>query len=187
MRKIPKEVDNPVDNFIDNYFIENIHELVNRLGITPNQISIIGLFFGLLSVYYFYLDKYTISATLWLISYYFDCLDGYIARTYNQVTKLGDFIDHSSDILKSLLMVIIMYRKDKYKLLKIILILSIPFMLMIAHLGCQQRLKTTTEEETLDAFSYFCPNTSYVKYYRYFGTGTVILIFSICILFWNKL
>lgn len=187
MRKIPYDLENPIDNIILQYGVEPIQSFLYKLRITPNTITVIGLFFGLMSSYYFNISRYNISASLWFLSYYMDCIDGYYARTYNMETEFGDFLDHTSDLFKSIIMVYLMYKKDRKKLLKIIFYLSIPFVLMLIHLGCQQRLKNGDKKELLDVLSNFCPNTSYIHFFKYFGSGTVIIIFSICILLWDKI
>ena len=33
---------------------------------------------------------------MFLLSYYFDTVDGKFARKYNMATKMGDYLDHTS-------------------------------------------------------------------------------------------
>ena len=34
-----------------------------------------------------------------MLGYYFDCIDGPMARKYNMVTVFGDYYDHGTDII----------------------------------------------------------------------------------------
>ena len=55
---------------------------------------------GFSSAYFIYTHQFLLSAALFIFAYIFDCLDGYVARTYNMVTKFGDYYDHVTDVLK---------------------------------------------------------------------------------------
>jgi phosphatidylglycerophosphate synthase len=187
-RKIKKELENPIDNLIYDYMIDNIHPLIYKLKISPNSLTFISFFFGLLSVYYFLKDNYNISAFLFFIAYYFDFLDGFYARQYNMVTSMGDFLDHSSDLLKHLILFYAMYKKDKKKFFKILLIIFIPVLLHCVHLGCQQlNYNSGKIIESLDILSYLCPSKGSIQVTKYFGSGTFEFIIIILIIFWKKL
>jgi len=43
-------------------------------------------------------NQFALSAFSYLISYMFDCWDGYYARKYNMESKFGDYYDHVSDM-----------------------------------------------------------------------------------------
>ena len=98
MRKIPSEIENPFDNYIY-IFVEFLAPYAYKLGFSPNMITTLSVIFSVASIYYLYIHSFITSIFLYIISYLFDCLDGYVARKYNMVTKFGDLYDHISDVL----------------------------------------------------------------------------------------
>jgi len=56
---------------------------------------------NLICVYLLIHKSYKLSALFLMISYYFDMMDGYIARKYDQVTEFGDWFDHISDLINN--------------------------------------------------------------------------------------
>ena len=102
MRKLPSSLENPIDNFI--YIgVEYLSPIVYKMGLTPNMITTLGNIFTVLFVVFFLKKQYELSALSFLVSYYFDCLDGYVARSYNMVTVFGDYYDHISDSIRIIL------------------------------------------------------------------------------------
>jgi phosphatidylglycerophosphate synthase len=104
-----------------------------------------------------------------------DCLDGHLARSTNQVTVFGDYLDHFGDIFYYLSISIFMLTKNyTYKFI------IIPgFMLLsygsFVHLGLQQKnylIKSNNELlDKLNCLHYLEPNN--ISWTRYFGTGTL--------------
>ena len=80
----------------------------------------------------------------------------------------------------------------KYKLsVKTIIVCSIILcilsILMLAHIGCQEKIYSSDESPSLNKLIKLCPNdpTESIKYTRYFGIGTyniiiLIIIYIIC-------
>lgn len=180
-RKVPENLENPVDNLIyqdmdkvANFFKEN--------NFTPNMLTSVSAFFGLLSIYSICKNRFMIAGILYFISYYFDCLDGYFARKYDMVTKFGDYYDHVKDILVFSGLVFVLF----YKRLHIGLLFIIPFFfLMLVQFGCQEIYYNKDESDTLDFTRHLCPTEDkeelekIMKYTRYFGCGTVIVMFCL--------
>jgi phosphatidylglycerophosphate synthase len=71
--------------------------LYEKLGLTPNMITTIGLVMGLVLIYTFAIKDYTTTAILMIIRQILDGLDGYIARTYNLQSEFGKKYDQYSD------------------------------------------------------------------------------------------
>jgi phosphatidylglycerophosphate synthase len=97
-RKIRDEYENPFAVLI----LKLVDPLVPRAhdaGLTPNMITTLSLIFGLLAIFAVRERRPVAAALMYLISYYFDCLDGPVARRYNQVTDFGDKYDHVKDVL----------------------------------------------------------------------------------------
>ena len=76
--------------------------LAHSTGLTPNQVSLIGILAALLSAYLYWNSKsddaFLLAAALSLLaSGFFDALDGVLARVYGQVTLFGGFLDSILD------------------------------------------------------------------------------------------
>ena len=76
--------------------------MLNKLGLTPNHVSILGLILALLSAITYWQWKIhpfllILAPLLMLVSGLFDALDGTIARIYGEVTKFGGFFDSLLD------------------------------------------------------------------------------------------
>ena len=97
-RKIPKKYENPYNNIILE-ICEYISPTIYKLNITPNIITTIGVICTILSIYKFCHNQKYQAAIFWYLQYFFDCLDGYIARKYNMETEFGDYYDHITDVL----------------------------------------------------------------------------------------
>ena len=102
MRKIPEKYENPIDNLLIEV-CESSSEFAYNNGFTPNMITTLSNISCIITLIFLLKLKFYIAALFFLISYYFDCMDGYIARKYNQTSPLGDYYDHISDIIKLLL------------------------------------------------------------------------------------
>jgi len=74
----------------------------NRLGLTPNQISAIGIILAFLAAITYWQAKANhllliIASILLLLSGYCDALDGALARLHGKITTLGGFLDSLLD------------------------------------------------------------------------------------------
>jgi phosphatidylglycerophosphate synthase len=189
MRKIPEIYENPIDNiFLD--ICENFSLFFKNTGHTPNIITTYSLFFGILSIYYLYINNFKLFALFFIISYFFDCLDGHFARKYNMVTKFGDYYDHFTDSLKGILLMYVVFLKYKnvisFNLLIIFFIFSI---LTFLHIGCQQKIYNSKYEnmkESIDNFQQLCKSEKWITTTRFFGSGTFIFLTIIGIFYLNS-
>ena len=192
MRKIPEKLENPVDNFIY-YFVEKIAPIFYKLGFTPNMVTTLGNICTIISIYFFIKQQYYYSALFFFFSYFFDCLDGYIARSYNMTSQFGDFYDHISDMLKMLSFLILFITINHKLALICIPIILIGFILCFIHLANQEIYYGKPESsKTLQVMS---PLTNAktkqdaynnMMYSRYFGCGTNILLITIMIAIYKK-
>ena len=76
--------------------------LAHSIGLTPNQVSLLGLLFALFSAYFYWNSQFDIAllavaAIFLLISGFLDALDGVLARLYGEVTVFGGFLDSLLD------------------------------------------------------------------------------------------
>jgi phosphatidylglycerophosphate synthase len=174
-------------NFIDTHLY-----IYKKLGLTPNMITTLSLISGLCSGYMIYIKKYKIAGILFLIAYYFDCVDGKFARKYNMVTKFGDYYDHFSDILKFVLVIFLLYKDNTIKFKTYGLIIFLIIFLCIYQISCQQSIyEDNTKESESPTLDYFKPNKESclvnIHNTKYFGCGTAFIIISLIIFFWNNL
>lgn len=186
MRKLPADLENPIDNFVY-IIVDFLSPLFNDFGLGPNSITTLSLISGVYSGYLAYKRMFIWAMAFYSLAYIFDCLDGYNARKYKVETKFGDYYDHFSDVFKFIMIMWGCY----YASAKIFWI-SIPFIildsiLVMMHLGCQEVYYGKLNSDTLN-FLGKCPTSKqsqvkkYLKWTRYFGTGTSTLLVLIILL-----
>jgi phosphatidylglycerophosphate synthase len=191
MRKLDACYENPVDDVLLK-IAEPLCAILKKLNFTPNGITTLSLIFGLLSVYALYIGKVYMFGVLYLLSYFFDCVDGHYARKYDMITEFGDFYDHVKDFLvfSSIIAVFIMRNKEKAwnKMVAVLIILFILYVLMMAHLGCQEKIYDSTESVSLHACRYACPGDAKttIQFTKYFGCGTFTLVAILLIIYVEK-
>ena len=188
-RKIERDIENPVDDLLI-CICEKINPHLVKIGVTPNMITTLSFGAGLLSVYFLYKSNYVASAISFLLGYFFDCMDGNMAREFNMITKFGDLYDHVTDIGVSIALFIVFMIKDiplKLKLFTLIIILVFLF-LGCMHLGCQEKYyeminQKASQDGVLSTFRGMCKDRTYINVTKYFGLGTYTVIIVLIILF----
>ena len=171
-------------------FIDTHLDFYYKNGFTPNMITTIGIIFGLLSMYCILNTHYKTASFLFLVAYYFDCVDGKLARKYNLQTNFGDYYDHFGDIFKIIIVLYALHKTNPEKFSEIKFLLIILALLMIIHLGYQEVIYNKNESPTLSFSRYFAdrddtPETT-IQYTKYCGCGTFILILIILIFTWKN-
>jgi len=76
--------------------------LFRSIGLTPNQVSLLGVLSAFFSAYLYWSSQFEpslliLAALFLLISGFFDALDGVLARLYGEVTLFGGFLDSLFD------------------------------------------------------------------------------------------
>lgn len=74
-------------------YLEPVAEVFVRLGITPNQISLLALFAGGICAYLFFCREFVWGSVALLVSAVFDLIDGSVARRTNAHTDFGAVFD----------------------------------------------------------------------------------------------
>jgi phosphatidylglycerophosphate synthase len=108
-------------------------------SISPNNVTIFRSILALIGVYCLYKGDLEIWFILYLINYFLDCVDGIQARKYKRTSKLGDILDHVSDITIMTLSLIILVKC--YGLLTTVPLLigtAVIFFLFIIQIARQQ-------------------------------------------------
>ena len=178
-------------NLIDNQ-ISQLTQILNpyfyNLGFTPNMLTGLSFLFMLLSVLMFYKDYRILAVLFYIINYYFDCADGNMARKYNMVSKFGDFFDHITDITGVIIILIVLYLKNKKTFVKLIPLGIILSLIILNDLGYDEIQKQKNNEyksnHTISFIRHFCfinsPNFVYV-----FNNGFVIICVCIVLYLYN--
>ena len=95
---------------IANVLVEPLH----KLGMTPNMVTVTSTFMTMLTIYFLHIDNKGLAVSSYLLGYILDCVDGKMARRYNQGSSFGMVLDNTSDTLSNF--VLLMYILYKYKL-----------------------------------------------------------------------
>jgi len=187
MRKLDRFHENPFDNYIID-LVDLLCPLFKKMKFTPNGITTLSLIFGVLSIYFLYYYKFTFFSICFLLSYFFDCMDGHYARKYKMISKFGDSYDHFKDWSVGICLLFVVF--TKYKINNVtILILIISTFLFATHMGCQEKVyekeKDKKESATLEIFKKLCLGNceESIKITRFFGGGTWNILFVFCIFF----
>ena len=110
-RKMNRKDDNPIDTIL--YDIADLlSPFFKKLNFTPNMFTTLSFLTGLLSAYYYYLKKYNFTAIFYILSYWFDTIDGHFARKYNMQTRFGDYYDHVTDVLVNVMFLFLFYKNQ---------------------------------------------------------------------------
>lgn len=195
MRKINGQYENPLDNMLIN-LSDFLCPFFNRLGFTPNGITTLSLFFGLLSIYFLYKRKLALFAVLYFISYFFDNMDGHYARRYGMTSKFGDYYDHIKDVIVIIVLLFVLIKNNycsRKTWIVSALVLGIAFFLMSVQLGCQERIYKKTddpndESPSLSFTTKLCPFDPKVgcSYLRWVGCGTFVVVFICVVIYMEK-
>jgi phosphatidylglycerophosphate synthase len=150
VNKIPSHQECPVDVLLLGA-IDTHLDYYERAKISPNAVTTCSIVCGIYSAYCILHRRFTHGALFFAAAYYFDCVDGKLARKFNKVTVFGDYYDHFGDLFK---LVIVMYAIHRVKP-KAFRRVRHWFLLlatgMLLHLGVQERLYTATDSAATDS------------------------------------
>jgi phosphatidylglycerophosphate synthase len=185
-RKIHREIENPIDNVIIDAAARG-NRLVHRyIGVgvlvTPNTITLLAMLFGFIAAWFAYEGHFMRAIAFTAVSYFFDCMDGNMARMFDLVTPFGDWFDHVSDVSKYVALAVALAATPHLSVRQKAAFFAVNFvlmMLMFKHMGCQERSYVKLESNSLSGFEVACEDETDIAWTRYFGMGT--WIFSICV------
>ena len=139
----------------------------------------------------YYKSYYVLAGLSYIISYFFDTMDGYFSRIYGMGSVFGSYYDSVSDNVVALIIVYLFYNKTgfiKHWIKPVIFIILLFFTIgCIYHMSCQEKYtKKTQEEHVSDGLAFLnnvkCKDFENMKYSKYFGTGVCTLVVSILII-----
>lgn len=191
-RKIPIEYENPIDNYLISLCDNHIEKCI-IYNISPNYITIFRLGLSILIIIVIYNSNYFLIPTAgFYFCYLLDCMDGHLARTTNNVTILGDVLDHFTDIFSfSSVLLILSIKNYEYKVYVISSLIILLFFTSM-HLGLQQKYYQSKNKEenkeitieSLDIFTHiYDMDIKNIRWTRYFGLGTLTLFTGFAIMY----
>jgi len=94
-----KPTDGPVSRYINRRLSNPITKFIVRhnIDVTPNQMSILSAFIGMLSLPLYILNNPVLAGILVQVSSVLDGVDGELARARNMVSRRGRFLDACLD------------------------------------------------------------------------------------------
>jgi phosphatidylglycerophosphate synthase len=184
-RKIPRELENPFDNILID-FSERLNPFLRRYGVTPNMLTSLALCTGVCAACVIWKGMFVLGATLSLVSYMFDTLDGNMARMFDMVTAFGDLFDHGSDVIKYILLYVAIYVNKfipTWYTWVFFTVTAFCWSLTAIHIGCQEVAYGQTTVDSLSGFKMLCPKKTMIHYTKYVGIGTwiIVLLMMLCI------
>lgn len=86
-----------------------IYFIANQTNWRPNAVTLAGLFLRILSALLFLWgtqESFFIGALAYISAYVCDCTDGAVARLTGQTSELGRYLDHVSDLIGDILILL---------------------------------------------------------------------------------
>ena len=179
MRKIPPNFESHIDNIL--YVpIEYLSDYMK--DVHPNILTTIAVLCDIFAFYSCYICKFALSVVLFFFGYFFDCMDGYVARKFKKVSKFGDYYDHVTDTLKVIGMLVVFYILNPTYFYKLLPLLFTMVILVVIHLDLQEiTYNKRKESDTLGVLSLVARfihgnNKDLIVYTRYFGLGNMFVV-----------
>ena len=107
-----------------NRLFEPVGRFFIRVGLTPNQLTTIGLFFGVLTCWvYIWTRNAVLFTALIVFCAFFDAFDGAVARLGGKVTRFGSYFDAVCDrLFEGFVLVSVAYVTGYWILIGVLLI-----------------------------------------------------------------
>ena len=192
MRKISLDYDNPLDNLLIS-LSDLTSPYTYSMGLNPNMVTTLSNIACIITIILLLQAKYYLAAFFLLVSYFFDCLDGHMARKYKMTSVFGDYYDHISDFIKIFSVLFTMYWINQEKFFKVIPIIILLGLMTAIHMGCQELLYDSNESVTLKPTEKLCPvsktnDKDMIKNAllstKYFGCGTFYIGMILSIIYY---
>jgi phosphatidylglycerophosphate synthase len=193
MRKVLRDFENPIDNILID-IAELLSPIAYFFGLTPNILTTISVIFSGFTLYYLKELNFSMASYMYMISYYFDCWDGFFARKYKMYSKFGDLYDHIADIIKFSSVSYMLFSINYQKFLFYTPIMIIFALLFNINLGYQELYYDKSNESNfLEIIKKLCiikdknnkkSILQILQYTKWLGCGTFNLIFCLIIYFY---
>ena len=113
--------------------VEPLVDLLNKLGITPNLITILGLFLVAIGALFLYLGQNLISFIFLLLGALCDAIDGSLARRSGRNSPFGAFFDSLMDRISDALPFIAIALSSEDKVLSLFSMLAMVFSYTVSY------------------------------------------------------
>jgi phosphatidylglycerophosphate synthase len=126
-----------------------------------------------------------ISVIFLFISYFFDCLDGFYARSYGMVTVFGDYYDHITDWLINTGYMWVLCRYKEFSVVVGVACILVPLLaIQMIHLSAVEKYYDNPKESQSLIFIKKIINNidsrkksvKYLNWSKYFGCGTYYMV-----------
>lgn len=177
-RKLPDKYEEPISVLMYQLIEFTSNIITNKIH--PNIITISNILLRIYIIQNLKKNKYNYLHIYIFFSCFLDYLDGYIARKYNMVTQIGDYLDHIGDTIFLLFIFYIIITKlnNKYKKY-VILILTIFVLFNFVNLGCQEKYFSKNKSNTLNVLKIFCISKNHLNITKYFGMFSLHIFFGL--------
>jgi CDP-diacylglycerol--glycerol-3-phosphate 3-phosphatidyltransferase len=103
--KVPSHLEHPLTTHVFLPLCDMVVDALYERGVVPNHVTAMSFVMRMASVsLVFYSGASWTTVVLFLTGYWFDCLDGVLARRHNLVTSFGDVLEHINDVATTCLM-----------------------------------------------------------------------------------
>lgn len=169
--------ENPVDIQIIKG-VDKAMPYMYRARFTPNQITTLSMLVRLMSAILLYNGYGLPAAACYFVGYWLDCADGYFARRYKTESVLGDFYDHTVDVMTTAIILYVMYLKGLGR--SHFLVIALFAIVLQVNVGCREKI-VNGNSKTLEETKRLCRDDKMIKHTRYFGAGTFTIVMCIYI------
>ena len=111
--------------------ITPVVSILNKVNISPNILTLSGVFFVAIGSYFLYLEKFILAGIFLTLGNLCDALDGALARKFGKTSTFGAFLDSVIDRLSDflpLLALALLYKENNLYLLTILIAIVGSFM-----------------------------------------------------------
>jgi len=210
-----KNLEDPLDLYIFRKIANILVDPLHKMGLSPSNITTISLFFSFLSPVFYLYNHLIIAVIFYFIYYVLDCVDGQVARKYNECSFFGAVYDWNKDHIVGFLFLLTFFLKSDYYAFFSILLFIFPMLLHIGTLDAVSNFEKTNSFKSKSVenqknglfyrYYFFSKNICYYSFYyffykienkkifksieliKYFGTGTFTILIFLSILGLQKL
>ena len=188
MSKLDNKYNNPVDVLCEKIYSPMMPSL-HQAGVTPNMLTTASMVCGFYSAKLIWDKRPKEAAIFYTLNYFFDCMDGYMARRFNMESHFGDWYDHITDFLTFGLVGYALVQNNTYNtntrmILSLILICLSVY--TVKWFGCQEKLYNNDIGKSISFFKKACndPKKDLLNT-KWVGCGTLTL-FVILIIYFSQ-
>ena len=183
--KIDLEHQGILNKIIFGYLTHPIIDWFYQKGYKPNHITTLSFISQLLAIRYLLNYDALSFSFLYFLGYYFDCIDGPMARKHDMVTVFGDWYDHVTDVICFIWVIrIYIYQYALLENTFMCVISSIYFLGLIGYVGCQEKIYNKNQDGEISYSLYLTTlcvrdEYKYFKYCKFFCFTNSVLLFSL--------